>query len=398
MGLWQRGSKRREEPAQRVISNALKFWTNLLRCCGPQLFKGLKLSSFRSFVSLFLVGMTLSVAIAACSGDGGNTNTASSPGATGTTANKEVELTLVSFAVTKAAHDKIIPKFVEKWQKEHNQTVVFNPSYGGSGSQTRAVIDGLEADVVHLALGFDVQKIEKAGLIEAGWEKEAPNDAVASRSVAAIVTREGNPKGIQDWTDLGKDGVTFITADPKTSGGARWNFLALWNAAVKSGADDAKAQEFVAKAYKNVPVLPKDAREASDIFFKQGQGDALINYENEILLAAEKGEKLPFVIPAVNVSIDNPVAVVDKNVDKHGTREVAEAFVQYLFSPEAQQEFANTGFRLSDLNGAQAKSLESKYPQVKDLATVKDFGGWSEVQKKFFDDGAVFDQIQAKRQ
>lgn len=398
MGLWQRGSKRREEPAQWVISNALKFWTNLLRCCGPQLFKGLKFSSFRGFVSLFLVGMTLSVAIAACSGDGGNTNTASSPGATGTTANKEVELTLVSFAVTKAAHDKIIPKFVEKWQKEHNQTVVFNPSYGGSGSQTRAVIDGLEADVVHLALGFDVQKIEKAGLIEAGWEKEAPNDAVASRSVAAIVTREGNPKGIQDWTDLGKDGVTFITADPKTSGGARWNFLALWNAAVKSSADDAKAQEFVAKAYKNVPVLPKDAREASDIFFKQGQGDALINYENEILLAAEKGEKLPFVIPAVNVSIDNPVAVVDKNVDKHGTREVAEAFVQYLFSPEAQQEFANTGFRLSDLNGAQAKSLESKYPQVKDLATVKDFGGWSEVQKKFFDDGAVFDQIQAKRQ
>src|SRR6476646_5630916 len=171
MGLWQRGSRRQEEPAQRVISNALKFWTNLLRCCGPQMLNGLKFSSFRGFVSLFLVGMTLSVAIAACSGDGGNTNTASSPGATGTTANKEVEVTLVSFAVTKAAHDKIIPKFVEKWQKEHNQTVVFKPSYGGSGSQTRSVIDGLEADVVHLALGLDVQKIEKAGLIQAGWEK-----------------------------------------------------------------------------------------------------------------------------------------------------------------------------------------------------------------------------------
>jgi len=398
MGLWQRGSRRQEEPAQRVISNALKFWTNLLRCCGPQMLNGLKFSSFRGFVSLFLVGMTLSVAIAACSGDGGNTNTASSPGATGTTANKEVEVTLVSFAVTKAAHDKIIPKFVEKWQKEHNQTVVFKPSYGGSGSQTRAVIDGLEADVVHLALGFDVQKIEKAGLIQAGWDKEAPNDAIASRSVAAIVTREGNPKGIKDWTDLGKDGISFITADPKTSGGARWNFLALWNAAVKSGADDAKAQEFVAKAYKNVPVLPKDAREASDIFFKQGQGDALINYENEIILAAEKGEKLTYVVPAVNVSIDNPVAVVDKNVDKHGTREVAEAFVQYLFSPEAQQEFISTGFRPSDAAAAQNKELTSKFPQVKELATVKDYGGWSEVQKKFFDDGAVFDQIQANRQ
>jgi sulfate transport system substrate-binding protein len=396
MGLWQRGSKRREELTQGVISSALGFWINLMRCCGPQMLDGLRFNSFKRFVSLFLVGMSLSVAIAACSGDGGSTNTASSAGGTGAAAKKEVELTLVSFAVTRAAHDKIIPKFVEKWQKEHNQTVIFKPSYGGSGSQTRAVIDGLEADVVHLALGFDVQKIEKAGLIEAGWDKEVPNDAVASRSVAAIVTREGNPKGIKDWTDLGKDGVSFITADPKTSGGARWNFLALWNAAVKAGADDAKAQEFVAKAYKNVPVLPKDAREASDIFFKQGQGDALINYENEILLAAEKGEKLPYIIPAVNVSIDNPVAVVDKNVDKHGTREVAEAFVQYLFSPEAQQEFANTGFRLSDLNGAQAKSLESKYPQVKDLATVKDYGGWNDVQKKFFDDGAVFDQIQGK--
>ncbi|HEY9859460.1 MAG TPA: sulfate ABC transporter substrate-binding protein [Candidatus Obscuribacterales bacterium] len=362
MGLWQRGSKR--------------------------------LGSFKGFVSLFLVGLSLSVAIAACSSNG--SNTASAPGGAGA-AKKEVELQLVSFAVTKSAHDKIIPKFVEKWQKEHNQTVVFKPSYGGSGSQTRAVIDGLEADVVHLALGLDVQKIEKAGLIEAGWDKEAPNDAIASRSVAAIVTREGNPKGIKDWTDLGKDGVSFITADPKTSGGARWNFLALWNAAVKSGADDAKAQEFITKAYKNVPVLPKDAREASDIFFKQGQGDALINYENEILLAAENGEKLPYIIPAVNVSIDNPVAVVDKNVDKHGTREVAEAFVQYLFSPEAQQEFANVGFRLSDLNSAQTKSLESKYPQVKDLATVKDYGGWGDIQTKFFADGAVFDQIQAKR-
>ena len=211
------------------------------------------------------------------------------------------------------------------------------------------------------------------------------------------MTREGNPKGIKDFSDLTKDGVSWITADPKTSGIARWNYLAVWNAAVKSGADDKKAQELITKAYKNVPILTKDAREATDVFFKQGQGDALINYENEFLLAQQKGEKGTMTIPEVNISIDNPVAVVDKVVNKKGTRKVAEAFVQYLFSPEAQAEFAKVGFRPVDPTIASAPENISKFPKIQNLATVKDFQGWSAVQSKFFADGAIFDQIQAQK-
>jgi sulfate transport system substrate-binding protein len=306
-----------------------------------------------------------------------------------------VKVTLVSFAVTKAAHDAIIPKFVEQWKKEHNQNVSFEQSYGGSGSQTRAVIDGLEADIVHLALALDTEKIQKAGLISPGWEKEFPNNGIVSKSVAALVTRPGNPKGIKTWSDLAKDGVKLITADPKTSGIARWNFVALWNSVIKTGGTDEKALDFVTKVYKNVPILTKDAREATDIFAKRGQGDALINYENEIILAQQKGEKADYVIPDVNISIDNPIAIVDKNVDKHGVREVAEAFVKYLYTPEAQQEFAKVGFRPVE-ETAQTKQLADKYPKVKNLGTVSDYGGWDAIQKKFFEDGAVFDQIQAK--
>ncbi|HIK26527.1 MAG: sulfate ABC transporter substrate-binding protein [Oscillatoriaceae bacterium SKW80] len=331
----------------------------------------------KSFVAILL--LTACIAINGCAGNGGKT----------------VELTLVSFAVTKAAHEQIIPKFVEKWKKERNQTVIFNQSYGPSGSQTRAVIDGLEADVVHLALALDINKIEKAGLIQPGWEKEAPNNAIVSKSVVALVTRPGNPKNIKTWEDLARNGVSLITADPRTSGVARWSFLALWNSAIKAGKDEAKAREFVTKVYKNVPILARDAREASDVFFKQEQGDALINYENEIILAAQRGKQFPYIIPEVNISIDNPIAIVDKNVDKHGNREVAEAFVQYLFTPEAQQEFAKIGFRPVDASVAGNKEFSKKYPAVKNIATVQDYGGWEKIQKKFFEDGAIFDQIQS---
>jgi sulfate transport system substrate-binding protein len=304
-----------------------------------------------------------------------------------------VEVTLVSFAVTKAAHDQIIPKFVEQWKKEHNQNVTFKQSYGGSGSQTRAVIDGLEADIVHLALALDTKKIEKAGLIQPGWEKEAPNDSIVNKSVAAIVTRQGNPKNITTWSDLTRPDVKFITANPKTSGGARWNFLVVWGAMTQTGGDENKALDFSKQALKNVPVLPRDAREATDVFFKQGQGDALINYENEMILANQQGDKLPYIIPDVNISIDIPIAVVDKNVDKHGTREVAEAFVKFLYTPEAQREFAKVGFRPVD--PTVEKETESQFPKIKTLFTVQDLGGWDKVQKQFFDDGAVFDKIQA---
>lgn len=353
---------------------------------------------FKSCGTLFVVGVSLSVAIASYFGT--NASNASNQNAFTVAADnkqqKDVEVTLVSFAVTKAAHDAIIPKFVQKWKQEHNQNVSFRTSYGGSGSQTRAVIDGLEADIVHLALALDTKRIEKAGLIGAGWEKEVPNNGIVSKSVAALVTRPGNPKSIKNWSDLAKDGVSLITANPKTSGVARWNFLALWNSAIKTGGNEAKARDFVTRVYKNAPVLTKDAREATDAFLKQGQGDALINYENEVLLAQQKGEKVSYIIPDVNISIDNPIAVVDANVDKHGTRQVAEAFVKYLFTPEAQREFAKVGFRPVDKSVAQTKEFANKYPKVKTLSTVQEFGGWDAVQQKFFADGAVFDQMQAQ--
>jgi sulfate/thiosulfate transport system substrate-binding protein len=386
----------------------MSLWRNQMKRCLrratptqlslEQIITRLKLNSLKGFVSMFLVGTLLSVALAACSGGNSNNSASETPAASPVAANKQnVELTLVSFAVTKAAHEAIIPKFVEKWKQEHNQTVTFKQSYGGSGSQTRAVIDGLPADIVHLALAGDTEKIQKAGLIEPGWEKEAPNNAIVSKSVAALVTRQDNPKGIKTWADLAKDGVKLITADPKTSGVARWNFLALWNSVIKTGGDEAKAIDFVTKVYKNVPILARDAREATDAFFKQGQGDALINYENEIILAQQKGEKVTAIIPDVNISIDNPIAVVDKNVDKHGTREVAEAFVKYLYTPAAQQEFAKLGFRPVDETVANTKEVADKFPKVKTLGTVKDFGGWTTIDQKFFADGGVFDKIQSQK-
>jgi len=255
-------------------------------------------------------------------------------------------VTLVSYAVTQSAYEKIIPKFVEEWQQKTGQKVTFEQSYGGSGSQTRAVIDGLEADVVALALALDTKKIEQAGLIQPGWEKEAPNDSIVHKSVVAFVPRDANIK-INKWSDLAKDNIKVITANPKTSGGARWNFLALWGSVTQA--------------------------EGSD----------------------QKGENLAYTVPTdYNISIDNPVAVVDANVDKKGTRKVAEAFVQFLFTPEAQREFAKVGFR--PVEPTIVKEFESKFPQIKNLFTVQDLGGWDKVQKQFFEDGALFDKILTK--
>lgn len=305
-----------------------------------------------------------------------------------------VKITLVSFAVTKSAYEKIIPAFVADWKSKTGQEVTIEQSYGGSGSQTRAVIDGLEADVVSLALALDTQKIEKAGLIQPGWETELPNEAIVTKSVAALVTRDAS-LNVKGWSDLVRPDIQVITANPKTSGGARWNYLALWGSVTQQGKSEEEAQSFVDQVFKNTPVLPKDAREASDVFFKQGQGNVLINYENEVLLAKSEGKSLPYVIPQdYNISIDNPVAVVDANVDKHGTREVAEAFAAYLFTSEAQRIFAQVGFRPVETTVAQ--EFASQYPPVKNLFTVKDLGGWTAVQDKFFADGAAFDQMQSR--
>jgi len=347
-----------------------------------QIINRVKKHSLWSFVSLFLVGTSISVAIAACSGS--NANMAPKP---------NVTLNLVSYSVTQAAYEQIVPKFVEKWKKEHNQNVTINQSFGGSGSQTRAVIDDKqEADVVHLSLALDTYKIQQAGLIKSGWERRFPKSGVLSRSAVAIVTREGNPKNINKWEDLAQNGLTVITANPRTSGIAIWNFLALWGSVTQAGGDEAKAQEFTTKVYKNVPVLASNAREASELFFNQGKGDVLLNYEDEVILAEQQGKKLPYIVPDVNISIDNPVAVVDKNVDQHGTRKVAEAFVDFLYSTEAQQEFAKLGYR--PVNPSVVAEVSQKYPQIKTLFTVQDLGGWDIVQNRFFAEGAMFDKIQ----
>ena len=283
------------------------------------------------------------------------------------------EILLVSYAVTKAAYDRIIPLFVEDYKKKTGETVRIKSSYGGSGSQTRAVIDGLEADVVSLALAADVYKLQDKGLVESGWEREFPNQSIITNSTVALFVRPGNPK---------------------TSGGARWNFAALWGSVTQTGGDEEKAKNFITTVYKNVDVLPKDAREATDTFVKRRKGDVLLNYENEAILARKTGEWTePVKIPSPNVLIEGPIAVVDKNVNKHGSRKVAEAFARFLYTPAAQKAFVDSGFRPVTAEGK--TYAQGKFPAVTTWRVTK-LGGWKVVDKKFFSKGALWDQIFAK--
>lgn len=305
------------------------------------------------------------------------------------------ELLLVSYAVTKGAYDRILPAFAAQWKAKTGKDISIKTSYGGSGTQTRAVIDGLEADVVTLALSADVLKLQQAGLIKAGWEQELPRGSIISNSAVALITRSGNPKVIKGWNDLNKPGVTVVTANPKTSGGARWNFLGLWGSVSQNGGTAQQAEAYVASVYKNVDNLPKDAREASDVFLKRGQGDVLLNYENEAILATKTGDlKDPFLVPELNIRIEGPVAVVDRNVDKKGTRKAAEALAAYLMTPEAQQILADEGFRPTDPS-VWAK-VKSRFAPVKRWFSVADFGGWTKVNQDFFGDGGIWDRLFAK--
>ena len=304
------------------------------------------------------------------------------------------EILLVSYAVTKSAYDKIIPQFQNEWKRKTGQDVVIKASYGGSGSQTRAVIDGLPADLVGLALAGDVLKVQEAGLIQPGWESELPNNSMITNSVIAFFVRPGNPKKIKNWTDLDNKDVDVVTANPKTSGGARWNFLGLYGSVTQTGGSDAQARKFLTSVYKNVDVLPKDAREATDTYVKRKKGDVLLNYENEAILARRTGEwTVPYKLPSPNILIEGPIAVVDKNVDKRGTRKVATAFARYLFSPTAQKVFADNGFRPVSAEGK--AYARGKFQQI-DTYTVNSFDGWTSVNKKFFGKGGVWDQIFSK--
>jgi sulfate/thiosulfate transport system substrate-binding protein len=306
-------------------------------------------------------------------------------------AQNTVEIVLVSNSVTKTAYQQITDKFAEQWQKDHKQTVIFSQSYGSSGAQTRAVIAGLEADVVALALEPDINKIQEAKvrdipLIQPGWQKEFPGGSIVSKSVVALVTQPENPQQIKSWSDLLRPGLKIVTTNPKTSGAARWIFLALWNGL--DNPTEAKMQQI----YQNSVVLAKDAREASDVFFKQGQGDVLLTYENEAILIAKKGEKLDYLSPPLNISIDLPVAIVDANVDKHGNRAVVEAFVKYLFEPTAQREFARVGFR--SILPAVQQEFAQQYQFTNPAADVQKLGGWPKVQKQFFATNGMFDRIE----
>ncbi|MBM5821324.1 MAG: sulfate ABC transporter substrate-binding protein [Cyanobacteria bacterium K_Offshore_surface_m2_011] len=305
---------------------------------------------------------------------------------------KNQELLLVSYAVTKAAYDKIISRFTADWKKRTGQTVVIRTSYGGSGSQTRAVIDGLAAVVVGLALTADTLKLEEAGLIRPGWEKENPNNSIITNSVVAFVVRPGNPKKIRTWNDLDNKNVEVITANPKTSGGARWNFLGLWGSISQTGGSEAQAKAYISSVYRNVDNLPKDAREASDVFLKRGQGDVLLNYENEAILAKRSGDlKAPFIVPEVNIRIEGPVTVIDRNVDRKGTRKAAEALAAFLQSEPAQEIFAEEGFRPAS-PGVWSR-VKGRFAPVKQLFSAGDFGGWEKINATFFGKDGVWDQL-----
>lgn len=308
---------------------------------------------------------------------------------------KQQELLLVSYAVTKGAYDRILPRFAANWKSKTGQELKILTSYGGSGTQARAIIDGLEADVATLALSADVLKLQQGGLIQPGWEQELPSDSIITNSTVAFLTRPGNPKGIRSWKDLVKPGVTVVTANPKTSGGARWNFLGLWGSITQVGGSQQEAEAYVTSVFRNVENLPRDAREASDAFLKRGQGDVLLNYENEAILATRIGDlKSPFIVPELNIRIEGPVAVVDKNVDRKGTRKAAEALASYLFSEEAQQVFAEEGFRPT--NPTVWARVKDRFAPVKQFFSVKDFGGWDAVNKTFFDNGGLWDRMFAK--
>ena len=306
----------------------------------------------------------------------------------------EVKLTLAGYTTPREAYAEILPLFQNYWKDKTGQTVTFEESYQGSGAQSRAVVEGFEADVVALSLEADVTRIEKAGLITHDWRSK-PYGGMVSTSVVAFAVREGNPKNIKDWADLAQPDLEVLTPNPKTSGGAMWNVLALYGAAKRGkvegfSGDDSGAQDFLLKVLQNVSIMDKGARE-SITNFEKGLGDVAITYENEVLVGQQAGVKYDLVLPTSTIRIDNPVAVVDTYVDKHGTREVAEAFVDFLFTKEAQEVFAKHGLRSPDPDVATATAAQ--YPPIADLFTIEEFGGWSEATPTFFGDEGLFYKV-----
>ena len=315
-------------------------------------------------------------------------------GPSGQNGNK-VTLTLGGYTTPREAYGKaIIPAFQKFWKDKTGQTVEFQESYQGSGAQSRAIVGGFEADIAALSLEGDIDRISEAGLITHDW-KSKPNRGMISNSIVVIAVRQGNPKGITDWADIARPGLNVLTPDPKTSGGAQWNVNAIYGAALRGFAgvqkDDASAaQEFLKSVFHNVSIMDKGARE-SITNYEKGVGDVAITYENEVLVGRQAGQTYDYVIPRSTILIENPVALVDKYVDKHGVREVAEAFVNFLWTPEAQRAYAKFGLRPVDK--AIAEEVKKDYPNVEDLWTMEYLGGWKKVTDEIYGQQGIYTKI-----
>lgn len=311
---------------------------------------------------------------------------------------KDVELLNVSYDPTREFYTDFNTAFARQWKEKTGQNVTINQSHGGSGKQARAVIDGLEADVVTLALAYDVDALyEKGKLIPQNWQARLPNNSSPYYSTIVFLVRKGNPKGIKDWDDLAKPGVSVITPNPKTSGGARWNYLAAWAFALrKFNGTEPKVREFIRQVYRNVPVLDSGARGSTTTFVQRGIGDALISWENEAFLALKEfgSDKFEMVVPSLSILAEPPVTIVDKVVDRRGTRAVATAYLEFLYT-EQGQELAAKHFYRPRLESV-ATRYAATFPKV-ELITIADvFGGWQKAQATHFNDGGVFDQIYTK--
>ncbi len=311
---------------------------------------------------------------------------------------KSIELLNVSYDPTRELYAALNPRFAARWKAQTGQTLTVKMSHGGSGKQARAVIDGLDADVVTLALAYDIDAIaeKSGGKLAPDWQRRLANNSAPYASTIVFLVRKGNPKGIHDWNDLVKPGVAVITPNPKTSGGARWNFLAAW-AYGKAHFDgsDAKATAFVRQLFANVPVLDSGARGATTTFVERGIGDVLLAWENEAYLARQEmgADAFDIVTPSISILAEPPVAVIDANARRHGTEKLARAYLNYLYTPEAQEIIAQNHYRPSDPDVARRHA--SAFPTLNLVTIDKDFGGWKVAQKRFFSDGGVFDQIYA---
>jgi len=305
----------------------------------------------------------------------------------------DITLLNVSYDPTRELYQDVNTAFAKEWKGKTGDNVKIKQSHGGSGKQARAVLDGLEADVVTLALAYDIDALAERKLLAADWQKRLQHNSSPYTSTIVFLVRKGNPKGIKDWNDLIKPGVSVITPNPKTSGGARWNHLAAWGYALRQPCgNEAKAKEFLGKLYKNVPVLDSGARGATTTFVERGIGDVLIAWENEAYLAVKElgPTKFDIITPSISILAEPPVAVVDKVVDKHGTRKVAEAYLQYLYTDEAQDIIAKNYYRPATAKAAQ--KYASQFAKV-NLFTIDQVGGWTAAQKAHFADGGIFDQI-----